>query len=80
MYFNIIVLSNSQPRHITHVDPRFEIGCHHDKLLLHQSTDLLVKMEQIKRQIEHYQTFESMSWDVSEISVCHLLIIIISIR
>ncbi|XP_035713434.1 cap-specific mRNA (nucleoside-2'-O-)-methyltransferase 2-like [Folsomia candida] len=56
------------PRHITHVDPRFEIGCHHDKLLLHQSTDLLVKMEQIKRQIEHYQTFESMSWDVSEIS------------
>ncbi|XP_021952349.1 cap-specific mRNA (nucleoside-2'-O-)-methyltransferase 2 isoform X2 [Folsomia candida] len=56
------------PRHITHVDPRFEIGCYHDKLLLHQSTDLLVKMEQIKRQIEHYQKFESMSWDVSEIS------------
>ncbi|XP_021948862.1 uncharacterized protein LOC110846416 isoform X2 [Folsomia candida] len=53
---------------IMEMDPRFEIESYEDKPILFQSTSLFEKIEEIQQQVEHYQSFESLSWEVSEIS------------
>lgn len=55
------------------MDPRFEIESYEDKPILFQSTSLFEKIEEIQQQVEHYQSFESLSWEVSEISVSSLI-------